>query len=403
MNPLLLLDLDDTLLKNNIDAFLPHYLSAFSRHVADLIDPDRFVKSLLAGTREMVENRQPDCTLKEKFESVFYPIAGLQQGDFQATADLFYTQVFPTLREFTQPIPQAVEFVNEAVARNCRLVIATNPLFPYTAIHQRLSWAELPAERYPFELISSYETFHFAKPDPAFFAEVMARVGWPEGPAIVVGDDLERDIRPGRSLGLPAFWVVEDREPAGDERLTPNAWGSLNQFFPWVDMTPQENLEPEYHESESWLAILRATPAALDSFCRLVDVSLWAARPWAEEWSLTEILCHMRDVDQEVNFTRIQQILELENPFLPGQDTDRWAEARRYREQDGSQALRQFIAVRTHIINRLEELDTTGWQRPARHAIFGPTHLRELVSIIASHDRLHLQQIYRLIQALSPS
>jgi hypothetical protein len=32
------------------------------------------------------------------------------------------------------------------------------------------------------------------------------------------------------------------------------------------------------------------------------------------------------------------------------------------------------------------------WKRKARHAIFGPTDLQELVKFIAEHDKLHIRQ-----------
>ena len=55
MSLTLLLDLDNTLLKNDIEAFLPQYLGAFARQVAEQIDPDRFIQALHAGTQAMVE------------------------------------------------------------------------------------------------------------------------------------------------------------------------------------------------------------------------------------------------------------------------------------------------------------------------------------------------------------
>ena len=93
----LLLDLDDTLVKNDIEAFLPQYLPAFSAHVANYLNPDLFVRSLMAGTRAMVENRRPDRTLKETFELVFYPLTGTEQVMFQGLADDFYESIFPSL------------------------------------------------------------------------------------------------------------------------------------------------------------------------------------------------------------------------------------------------------------------------------------------------------------------
>ena len=56
-------------------------------------------------------------------------------------------------------------------------MVATNPIFPRKAILHRLSWAGLAPEQVPFALITDYERFHFAKPNPAFFAEILAQLG----------------------------------------------------------------------------------------------------------------------------------------------------------------------------------------------------------------------------------
>ena len=60
MSRILLVDLDDTLLNNDIDAFLPHYLKAFGAYVAEQVDPKKFTQTLLAATSMMVKNRQND-------------------------------------------------------------------------------------------------------------------------------------------------------------------------------------------------------------------------------------------------------------------------------------------------------------------------------------------------------
>jgi hypothetical protein len=108
-------------------------------------------------------------------------------------------------------------------------------------------------------------------------------------------------------------------------------------------------------------------------------------------------LCHLRDVDSEVNLPRLQKVLNEGNPFLPGQDTDPWAEIRHYCQQDGLQALYDFTKTRLELLGLLENLPPAGWERRARHAIFGPTNLRELVNIITGHDILHVQQIFRAL------
>jgi HAD superfamily hydrolase (TIGR01549 family) len=403
LSPILLLDLDDTLLQNNVDDFLPQYLGAFSKKAAAYLDPNRFIKSLLAGTQAMTDNRQPDCTLKESFEATFYPLTGVARESFEVLAEQFYAEVFPNLRGLTNPIPQSIQMVKDALERGYRLVVATNPLFPRTAILQRLAWANLPADQYSYEMITSYETFHFTKPDPTYYAEIMARMGWPSEPAVVVGDDLERDIYAGRRLGLPAYWIRQPGMAPANGGDAPTQEGKIEELIPWLDQVSPHILQAEYNSPIAWLAILRSTPAGLDSFCRFLKGFEWASRSQPDEWSLTEILCHLRDVDQEVNLPRLHKVLAETNPFLPGEDTDRWAEVRQYCFQDGPQALHQFIATRGELVSLLETLAVQDWQRPARHAIFGPTHLQELVSIITAHDRVHMGQVHELLKQVAPA
>ncbi len=403
MSPTLLLDLDDTLLQNNIDAFLPHYLKAFAREVGPYAPPDRFIEQLMRGTQAMAHNRRPDCTLREVFEAVFFPGLGVDAGQFQKIAAQFYAQVFPTLHGLTQPIAASVPLVEEAQARGYHIAIATNPLFPLTANEQRLEWANLPVERYAFDLVASYETFHFAKPDPAFFAEALAYLGWPAGNVVIVGDDIERDVAAGRRMGLPVFWIERPGVSFPAAAQAPTARGALRDVLPWIDQSPDGVLQPDFNTPEAMLAILRSTPAALDTICRGLNVSAWQLQPQSDEWSLTEVLCHLRDVESEVNLARIHRVLEETNPFLAGEDTDPWAQARQYFRQNGRLALQDFLAARSELIRLLESISAEDWSRRARHAIFGPTSLSELVSFVAGHDRLHVQQIHKLLHTILPN
>ena len=54
----LLFDLDDTLLGNDIPAFLPHYLPRLARHAAPLIDRPAgdFIKNILEATEATIRN-----------------------------------------------------------------------------------------------------------------------------------------------------------------------------------------------------------------------------------------------------------------------------------------------------------------------------------------------------------
>ena len=173
--------------------------------------------------------------------------------------------------------------------------------------------------------------------------------------------------------------------------------GKLADILPWLDSTPAEQLMPDYTSTAAMLVILRTTPAALQYACQGKGHAELAARPAEGEWSAGEVLCHLRDVEREVFLPRVQKVTQEDNPFLSGRDTDRWAEERRYSEQDGLRALEDFTQTRLVQLALLEGLKPEDWSLGARHAIFGPTRLHELVNINAGHDRLHIRQVYRAL------
>lgn len=401
MSLTLLLDLDDTLLVNDINRFLPAYLQAYARFVAPIIPPEQFIQALLAGTDHMVRNRRPDCTLREVFEETFFPATGLVPAEFQHFADRFYAEIFPSLRSLTSPNEATRQVVEQAVERGYDLAIATDPLFPLTAINQRLAWAGLPVDKYPFKLIPSYESVHFSKSEPAYYAELLAGMGWPDGPVVMVGDNYKRDIASARKMGLATYWITANGQTP--EITAATAYGELDGLLGWIDTSPLTNLQPNITAPEAMLAILRATPAALDSLCRDLPPAAWNQHPREEEWCLNEIICHLRDVEAQVNLPRLETLLEEANPFMPGMDTDAWAAERNYHDQHGADALWRFTYSRLEMLDLLENLPSEAWSRLARHAIFGPTTLVELVGIITSHDRLHLRQVMQTLAIIQPA
>ncbi len=393
----LLLDLDDTLLGNPMDAFLPAYLQGLGARLAAYVEPQRMIRQLLAATKEMSANRLPDRTLENVFDAAFYPALGLIRAEVQPALDAFYSQDFPALQQVTLQRPEAMRLVEQALQRGVQVGVATNPLFPRTAIEQRLAWAGLPVTQTPFALVPSFETFHFAKPNPAYYAEFLAQMGWPEGPVLMVGNDLEMDLLPARQLGLEVFWTPAGEQPAWEKPAAAPPQGGLGEVLAWLEALPGEQVQPETVSVAALLAVLRSTPAALATLCRSRAAESLAQRPEPQAWSPVEVLCHLRDVEIEVNLPRLRKVLAEQNPFLPGQDTDPWAEKRQYIRQDARQALHEYTAARIELLTLLEDLPEQEWAHPARHAIFGPTHLRELAQIIAGHDRLHVRQCFHAL------
>jgi FMN phosphatase YigB (HAD superfamily) len=394
----LLLDLDDTLLDTRLDTFIPAYFQALSAALADEVNPRTMLTALLDGTRHMMANQNPAKSLREVFDSAFFPLLGIDRDCLQSRIETFYDNVFPSLGQLTRLRPGAVELVEWAFEQGHRVVIATNPIFPLKAIHHRLRWAGLPPEKYPFALVASYETFHFTKPNPAFYAEALAQLGWPDDPVVIVGDNPENDVKPALELGIPVFWIENPGSKLPDN-ITLSGRGQIDGVRGWIESLDLTASQPNLSRPEALLPALRAIPAALSQLTRGLTDRAWRCKPEPGEWCLVQLMCHLRDVENDVNLPRIRKILAEENPFIPGEVTDRWIEEREYAQQDGPLALEEFISARTETLGLLAALDAESWLRPARHNIFGPSTLLELMGFVSEHDRSHMRQVLTTIAA----
>lgn len=396
----LLLDLDDTLLDTNMDTFIPAYFDALSRAMADHVDPATMLPALMGGTKRMFANENPSLWLRDVFDGYFFDKLGVNRDSIQHEIDKFYDEVFPSLASLTNPRPEAVDLVEWAFQQGYRVVIATNPLFPKKAIHHRMRWAGLPPEKYPFSLITSYENMHFTK-SPAYYSEILGYLGWPDDPVVMVGDNVDMDLIPARVVGIPVYHVSVSGE--ADSNFTPDGRGKISELRPWLEQSDKSNWTLKFITPESLLAVLRSTPATLADLADGIPQDQWMRCPECDEWSLNEIFCHLRDVELEVNIPRMQTLLGETNPFIAGQITDDWVHQREYDRQDGREALRIMAKARTQLVELLAHLSPEDWKRTARHSIFGPTHLQELVSFIASHDRSHIQQVLATIREVVAS
>jgi FMN phosphatase YigB (HAD superfamily) len=399
MSLILLIDLDDTLITNQMDTFIPVYLEALGNRLSKYSDPEILITNLLVATERMMRNTQPDFTLKEIFDKNYYPQIGIEYETLQPAIDDFYANHFPSLKNLTKPRLEGVAFVQEAFKRGYQIAIATNPLFPKSAVYQRLDWGNLSPDNYEYSIVTTYEDFHYAKPNPAYFAEILAQMGWFNKPVVMIGNDILNDIEPARGIGLPTYWVENGNSYAKffSDDILPSGHGGLATIMDWIDSQSFENLQPKFDSPIAITAILYSTPAALNTITREMAEEVWNFHRKDDEWGPTEVMCHLRDIDQEIYLPRINSILSEDNPFIEAIDADQWAEERGYKKQNGHKALAEFINNRKKILDIISTFQQEEWDKEARHTIFGPTTMLELLQIYARHDRLHIQQIHQTL------
>ena len=146
------------------------------------------------------------------------------------------------------------------------------------------------------------------------------------------------------------------------------------------------------------------------------DDAALSRRPDAKSWSATEIVCHLRDIE-ELCILRFHTMLAADDPlvFVAGApptdparwgiggevpfplDPDRWAEERQYRRQDPHEALAAFHRRRQETNTLLGRLSTEQWRRGSIHPVHGRVTFEDWTAGMAAHDDTHLDQLKRAL------
>jgi FMN phosphatase YigB (HAD superfamily) len=227
----LLLDLDDTLLGNPMKTFIPAYFRALTDFVTEIQPPERLIEQLLIATRMMDGGDGAGPSNGEIFAEAFFAGLGVPRGELEPVFERFYAEAFPALRPLTAPRPAAPKIVEWAGQRGLQTAIATNPVFPRTAIEQRMEWAAVGVDRFEYALVTSYENSHATKAQPAYYREILAVLGCGPEECLMVGDNWNWDMVNAAEVGIPGFWIADPSSPPPSVGSLPVGQGSLDDFF----------------------------------------------------------------------------------------------------------------------------------------------------------------------------
>jgi HAD superfamily hydrolase (TIGR01549 family) len=231
----ILLDLDDTLLDSNTPAFVAAYIKKLDQALRHFLPvPDDFMRVLRSAMAHMQANNDPTVTNHQAFYDTFLSYFNGDRAKVLVAIDQFYRESYPTLRSLVQPRPEAAPLVETLFKNGYRVIIATNPVFPRTAVEQRLAWAGVLD--YPYELVTWLENMHFSKPAAAYYDEIFDRIKTTPQETLMVGDDPVNDIAPARSLGLPTWWITDLADPHNEIETTYK--GTLAEFHIWIRPRP---------------------------------------------------------------------------------------------------------------------------------------------------------------------
>ena len=226
-----LFDLDGTLLPMDQELFLKAYLGGLCKKLAPFgYDPKAVTDGIWKGTGAMVQN-DGSRRNEEAFWEVFCGLLGEDCRKDEPIFEDFYRNEFQKVADVCGKNPAAKELIDRLKARNLRLVLATNPLFPAIATHSRARWAGLePAD---FDLITTYENSRHCKPNPDYYRDILATLNLKPENCVMVGNDVQEDMV-AQTLGMKTFLLTDcliNRTGEDIDRYPHGSFGELMDFI----------------------------------------------------------------------------------------------------------------------------------------------------------------------------
>lgn len=241
----ILLDLDDTLLGNNMDTFIPHYFDLLGQKAQQFLEKERFFREMLLSTRMMMANTDTAVANHEAFWQTFVERTGLNRAELEPFFEQFYRHEFSQLQSVTQLRPVAAELVQACFDKGLKVVVATNPVFPSSAVEARLEWAGVPVTQFPYDMVTTYENMNATKPHRQYYHQILNEIGCAPEAALMVGDDWKNDIVPAADMGMFTYWIRPHSQALPADETLVTAYGSLDELYAlissgWLEHLPQK-------------------------------------------------------------------------------------------------------------------------------------------------------------------
>lgn len=153
-----------------------------------------------------------------------------------------------------------------------------------------------------------------------------------------------------------------------------------------------------YDQHRELIETLAATPEVLAGLLRGVsEAQARTAKGGDENWSVIEVLCHLRDAE-EIGLGRMQAMRDEDNPSIPGWDQNALALEKKYAEADLTLALTAFIDTRAAYVAALKALTPEQWERTSYNNEIGIVTIMAQAIHRTYHDAIHCAQIARQLK-----
>lgn len=199
-------DLDGTLLPMDQDHFIRTYMDALSTYMTAYgFEPGHFIETIWQGTAAMFKN-DGMRTNEEVFWQAFTNAYGPEARQYEPVLNAFYRTGFDAVRSACGYDPKSAQIVKALKEMGFKLLLATQPIFPAIATEHRMVWAGL--DKNDFTLYTTYENSSFCKPNPAYYQQIMDKLGAKASECMMVGNDATEDMV-AQTLGMKVFLLTD--------------------------------------------------------------------------------------------------------------------------------------------------------------------------------------------------
>lgn len=145
-------------------------------------------------------------------------------------------------------------------------------------------------------------------------------------------------------------------------------------------------------------AVQAATPRRIEDVLNDAGSEL-RRRPAPGEWSVLELVGHLVDAEMVMS-ARYRWALSQDQPALVGYDQDLWVDRLGHNDDDPTELLPVFAALRAANIRLWQRSPVSARTRVAIHAERGPESYDLMFRMLAGHDRFHLNQMRATLRQL---
>jgi FMN phosphatase YigB (HAD superfamily) len=246
----ILFDLDNTLILFDEARFYQGYFRKIEKLFTDIMPADKFVERLITATRALVQNNG-EMTNAEYFMTAFAQDHKDRREELWNRFLYFYETEYDNL-EADVTLPDYLhETMDEIVQTGLKMVLASNPIFPFDVQMKRLAWAKL--DHLTFDLVTHIENMSFCKPKIEYYLEISQKINEPPENCMMVGNDPINDLIAAHT-GMKTY-LADDSKGAG--RVSVDNDEILKQ------LRLEDIPEPDFKGS------LSKVPEAVSALCRM--------------------------------------------------------------------------------------------------------------------------------------